>query len=224
MKNIKTKTNPRAAVKKNKTSVKKISLKIDKKTFPLYLAKVAVLVLVIGALYYFRGQFIVATVNGKPVTRVALIKELETQSGNAALNGMIVNILVLQEGKKQGIVITDQQVSDEIEAISQNLATQGQNLDVALAAQGITRKSLEKQIRIQKTAEGVVSKDISITEEEIDQYIVDNKDYIPTDMAEEDVRANSKQQLKQEKMSSLIQTLVERLQKEAGINHLFYKN
>ncbi len=201
-----------------------ISLKIDKKNLPQYLIKVAILAIVLGALYYFRGQFIVATVNNRPISRIALVKELETQAGKRTLDSLIINALVLQEGKKQGIVLTDEQIAIEIEAISQNLSAQGQSLEVALAAQGMTRQGLEKQILIQKTAEGIVKDNIEITDEEVDQYIEENKEYIPTDMSEEEVINSSKQQLEQQKMNTEIQTLIEKLQKEANINHLLYKN
>jgi len=217
MKNKTTKTNPKK--KEGRTGKK-----IKKMASANFLSKALIGVLVLAGLYYFRGQFIVATVNGKPITRIALIRELELQSGKTALDNIIINSLVLQEGRKKGVSVNDLAVQGEIETISQNLSSQGQDLDAALAAQGMTRKDLEKQILIQKTAEEIVKNDVEVTDEEISQYIEDNKDYIPSDMSEEDARNSAKEQLLQQKINTAIQDLVSRLQKDAKINNLLFGN
>jgi hypothetical protein len=214
MKNKKTENNQKKAGRKDCLKLSKSSTK--------HLPKIVGLMLVLAVLYLFKGQFVVATVNGKPITRFSLIKELELQSGKAVLESMIVNNLILQEGKNQAVLATDQQISEEIEIISQSLASQGQNLDVALAAQGMTKKDLEKQLLVQKTAQAIAAKDIEVTDEEIDEYIEENKDYIPSDMEEEEVRESTKQQLTQQKAGIAIQQLVEKLKSEAKINHFFY--
>jgi parvulin-like peptidyl-prolyl isomerase len=111
-----------------------------------------VFVLVMGGLL-LKKELVVATVNGQPISRLSLIREMEKSSGKQVLEGLIGKTLILQEAKKQNVFVGKEDVDQEIAKIEENFKNQGQDLNQLLAFQGMTRADLEKQIQLQKMAE-----------------------------------------------------------------------
>src|SRR5882724_9068411 len=66
-----------------------------------------ILILVMFALgaflYYARGIFVAAVVNGQPISRLSVIKETEKQSGKQALETIVRNTLIEQEARKANV-------------------------------------------------------------------------------------------------------------------------
>lgn len=173
-----------------------------------------------GLLYFFRSLFVAATVNGQPISRLELVRELEKQNGKQALNTIVTKTLVQQQAKKENISVSQDEVNVELKKIEDNLKKQGQNLDQVLQIQGLTRSGLEEQIRLQKLVEKMVGKDVTVSSKEIDDYIAKNKASYPegTDFTKE--RKTVQDQLRQQKLSNKIQTWLEKLQKDAKIDYL----
>ncbi len=87
---------------------------------------IVVFVLIIAALvYYEKGLVVAATVNGSPISRFAVIQELEKKSGKAALDSLITKKLIDEEASKKGVVITDVDVQTELGAIEKQVTSQG---------------------------------------------------------------------------------------------------
>jgi len=173
-----------------------------------------------GLLYYFRSLFVVATVNGEPISRISMVQELEKQGGKQALNSIVTKTLVQQEARKQNVTVSQDEINAELKKIEDNLKKQGQNLEQVLQIQGLTKSGLEEQIRLQKLVEKMVGKEVKITDKEIDDYIEKNKASYPegTDLKKE--RPTISEQLKQQKLSEKIQSWLEKLQKDAKIDYL----
>jgi len=201
--------------KKSKNPLFNIFSKISKRTLII----VFVILVLAGLIYYFKGQLIVATVNGEPISRFALIRQLEKQSGKQTLDSLITKILVLQEAKKQNIEIGSDEIEQEIKKLEETFKNQGQDLNQVLVAQGVTQEELREQIRMQKIVEKIVGKDITVTGEEIEDYLEKNKDSLPKDVTEE-IRNQVKKQLEQQKLSEKMQTWIQSLQDNAKINYL----
>lgn len=179
-----------------------------------------IVVAVILLLYIFRSVFVVATVNGQPISRLQLYQELEKQGGKQALSGIITETLITQEAAKEHVTVSDQEVNDQIKSIEQNLAKQGQKLDQVLTAQGMTQKQLTDQIKLQKLAEKMAAKNITVSDKEISDYIEQNKDNLPQGQDEKTLRASVSDRLKQQKVNDKIQSWLQNLQKNAKINYL----
>ncbi len=86
----------------------------------------------------FRNQFIVATVNGRPITRVNLLSELEKRNGKTVLDALVTQQLILQETEKRKITVSDKEVAGEVGKIEKSVSGQGQNLDLLLAQQNMS--------------------------------------------------------------------------------------
>ena len=186
----------------------------NKKTTTIFLV-----VLLLGLLYSFRGLFIAAMVNGKPITRLKIMTEAEKMQGTQVLDNLVMESLIEQKAREKGVQISAEAIEDQINQIRQDVTDQGQDFDQLLAFQGFTMDELRHQIRLQQIVETLVSADIEVTEEEIDQYIEDNQDFLPEEMEEEELRELVVDQLSQQKLSENYQQWSEGLRNEAKIEY-----
>jgi foldase protein PrsA len=131
----------------------------------------------------------------------------------------ILVLLILQEAKKQKVVISQEEIDQKMKELEDNFTSQGQNLDELLEAQNMTRNQLKEQIEIQLIIEKIVSQDVEVTDEEIATYFEANSDYFPEGSDLESVKEDIKQQLQQQKSSDLVQSWLDSLQENAQINY-----
>ena len=201
----------RFAFDKEKAIAKTKEVLNSKKTLTIL-----ILVFLVGAAFYFKDYFVVATVNGEPISRLAVIKKLEQQGGTATLDSMITEKLILSEAKKQGVSVTDDEVSQEIATIEEGIAAQGMTLEMALEQQGLQMESFKDSIRIQKTLRKLLGDKVAVTPEEVDKYIAENQMAVPAgqeDAAREQVTA----QMENQKLSQEAQAYIDGLREQAKI-------
>ncbi len=197
-------------------SAQKISSPVRlKKSYLLWAIGVIALIL---AIYLLRGMFIAATVNGQPISRIAVIRELERQGGKQALNSIVTKNLILQEAKKQNVTVNKEEIDKELKRIEDNIKRQGQTLDQALTLQGMTKENLVEQIRLQKMIEKIVGKDIKVADKEVDEYIAKNQESLPQDQERKVLGAQVKDQLRQQKLNEKVNSWIESLRKNAKIS------
>src|SRR3989344_7105617 len=186
MKNIQTPENQPSPIE-NKS--KYIILKL-RKPKPLVIAIViaAFLALILTALFFAKGLFIAATLNGSPISRLSVIKDLEKQGGKQTLEVIITQKLINTELAKQNISVTKEEVDQEIKKIEAQVTSQGGTLKDALAQQNMTEEKLREQITIQKKLEKLLGDKIAVSDAEIDAYVSENKVSPPKDVKTEDFR------------------------------------
>lgn len=190
----------------------------DKLRQPRVFIGLIVVILVVGA-FLLKGLFIAAIVNGEPITRVAIVKELEKQGGKQALSSMVNQVLILQEAKKKNVQATQAETDAALKQIEDSLKAQGQSLDTALAMQGMTRQDLLMQLKLRTLVEKLLADKTKVTDAEVADYIAKNRDTFPAEMTEAEIKTNVVEQLKQQKMGSASQAWLEELNKNAKINY-----
>lgn len=178
-----------------------------------------VAVVIIGVAIFARGFFIAATVNGSPISRWSVIKELEKQGGKQVVESLISKKLIEAELGKQKISVTKEAIDGEIKKIETQLSSQGQNLKDALATQGMTEEKLREQITIQKKLETLLADKTAVTATEIDAYIKTSKATPPKDVKMEDFKKQIGDQLKQQKFQQEAEKWVSDLTKNAKIKY-----
>ncbi len=183
-----------------------------------YVAVVLGILILVTIVYLGRNLIVAAMVNGQPISRLSVVRELESQGGKQALDSLITKQLILQEARKKNVAVSSSDVDAEMKKISDNLAQQGQKLDQVLSLQGMTRDQLVEQIKLQKMLEKMVGK-IEVTEKEVDDYITNNQESLPTDQDEASIAANVKTSLTQQKLNEKAQSMLEALRKNANINY-----
>jgi len=170
-------------------------------------------------LYFFRGLFVVALVNNKPITRLSLIRRLEKESGQAVLENLVINELILQEARKKGVSISPEDIQEEINNITEIVEAQGTTLEAALSMQGQTIDDLTENIKIQKIAEEILKDEIQVSDEEVSEYFEENKEFYE-DKEFVDMEEEIKEQLSQEKLQVKFSELLENLKNESDIRYL----
>lgn len=175
--------------------------------------------LILVALFFAKGLFVAATVNGSPISRLSIIRELEKQGGKQTLEAIIDQKLIDAELSKQNITATQEEIDEEMKKIEEQVAVQGITLKQALEAQGMTEEKLREQISVQKKLEKLLADKMVVTEAEIDAYIKDNGATIPKDIKMEELRVQVKEQLKQQKFQQEAQKWVSDLTANASIKY-----
>ncbi|MGB3922236.1 MAG: SurA N-terminal domain-containing protein [Minisyncoccia bacterium] len=190
-----------------------------KRSKPLVIAIGVAAILILVVLFFAKGIFVAATVNGSPISRLSVIKELEKQGGNQTLEAIIDKKLIETELNKQNITVTKEEVDGEIKKIEEQVASQGGTLDQALTMQGMTREKLIEQIIIQKKLEKLLADKVVVTDAEVDKYLKDSKATPPKDVKMEDFRKQISEELKQQKFQEEAQGWVSDLTANAKIKY-----
>ena len=222
MENIPTSENQLPPTENEPTSVESKPAYIHfkfKKPKLLIIAIVAAVLLVFAALFFFKGLFVVAMVNGSPISRLAVIKELEKQGGKQTLDALVDQKLIETELNKQNISVTQEEVDEEIKKIEAQVTSQGGTLEAALAQQGMTEEKLREQITVQKKLEKLLADKVMVSDVEIDTYIKDNKAIPPKDVKMEDFRKQVGEQLRGQKFQQEAQKWISDLKASAKIKY-----
>ena len=195
--------------------------KADKKSIKISIktAMIIAVILVIGALaYFYKGLLIAATVNGSPISRLAVIKEVEKASGKNALDSLITKKLIENEVRAKKITISDDEVNNEIDAIKVRVAGNpgGGSLEVALAAQSMTMNDLKDRILLQKRIEKLIADKLNVTDEEVAQFVKDNKVSI-TKGQEAAMTDQIKSQIRNQKLNAEAKIFIDALKSKAKI-------
>lgn len=179
---------------------------------------IIIIVLVILALlaFRFKNLFIVATVNGKPITRLAFEKELNSKFGEQTLENMISEQIILSEAKNKGVTVEKADVDSKVKEIEERLKGQIA-LDEALKAQGLTKESFEKQLEVQLIIDKMFDKEATISDKEIDEYLSQNQEALASSTDPAKLREDIYQTLKQQKVGDLFDKWFTEAKQKANI-------
>lgn len=198
--------------------------KISQKTIPttkisrkINFYPVFALIAIIGIVYAYYRFGIVATVNGMPISRTAYLRNLEKQDKKQTIKQMANEALVFQEASKKGITIDKSVIDAEVASVEAKIKTQGETLEAALTAEGMTITDLEEQIRLQKIVEKLANPNVDITQAQIDEYLKANKSLLPSGYSKEQLQDLAKTQLITDAKNTAIDTWFTNLLKTAKI-------
>ncbi len=185
---------------------------------PVIIFPVVIAVLLLSAASLkFRKQIFVARVNGRPVYRWELVRELEKNYGSQVLDSLVVQKLVYQEAAKQGVAVSSEEINEEIENLEKTAEAQGANLDQVLGMYGVNRSGLEETLRYQLLVTKLVDADVSVSDEEIDKYWEENQDQFMEGTKKEDIVETLRESLSRQKTDQKISEWLQNLQESAEI-------
>jgi len=101
------------------------------------------------------------------------------------LQTLIENRIQLQQAERDKVVIEDAELNDNVAEIMKKLkAKDDKEFEEIIKAQGLTveavRKRLREQLMVQRVIRRKVALRISVTEQEIDKYLADNREKLET--------------------------------------------
>jgi foldase protein PrsA len=175
----------------------------------------AVVLLLILAAWFGRSFYIAATINGSPITRIELNKQLLDRFGEQTLDQLITQKLVEAEIKKQKVVITSAEVDSRVQEIEKTLP-QGMSLEEAVKMQGSTLEELRNQLALQMGVNKMLEDRVEVSDAEIDNFIKENSQILTaTDAAAQ--KEEAKAAIKDQKLGELIQSWLEELKNNAKV-------
>jgi foldase protein PrsA len=169
-----------------------------------------------GLLYYFKGFFVVAVVNGTPITQLELISDLEKTYGSQEVDNLVTKKLIMQEARKQNITVTDKDVQDQLDTLDKTFKDQGSSMDQYLSYSGITMDQMKENIRLRSMLEQILKDKVSVSDDEIKKYYDDNKTTF-ADKTLDQVKSQISDQLSQNKLSTEFQTWMQDLRGKSKI-------
>ncbi len=178
---------------------------------------VGTIIVIAALLFYFRGAFVAAMVNGSFISRASLDRELEKASGKQILDGLVTKKLV--EESVKGINVSKEEVDAAKKTIEDQLQSQNMTLDSALKARGMSMQDFTNQITIQTKLQKLFADKVQVTPEEIAKFIKDSKLTVPKGSKPEDFNVQVAAQLKQQKFSQEVTKLVADLKAKAKITY-----
>jgi peptidyl-prolyl cis-trans isomerase SurA len=101
------------------------------------------------------------------------------------LQNLIENRIQLQQAEREKVVIEDSEIAENIADVMKKLkVTDEKQFDEVMKSQGLTmeavRKRMREQLMVQRVIRRKVALRISVTEQEIDKYLVDNREKLET--------------------------------------------
>jgi parvulin-like peptidyl-prolyl isomerase len=179
---------------------------------------ILVIIVILALAYFYKGLFIAATINGTPISRLTIIQKLEKAYGSSTLDSLIVEKLIENEAKAKGIAVSDDEVNAEIKKVEDQISAQGSTLGAELSAQGMSMDDFKNQIIFRMKVEKLLGDKINVTDEEVEQYIKDNKVTIPSGQ-EAVARDQIKSSLSDQKLNTEAPTLISGLKSKASIQY-----
>ncbi len=197
----------------------------DLKVRRLYLIAALVIIALIGLIVYYRQLFVVAIVNGQPITRLTYIQETEgvylqdqrVTAGKQALNQLVTKTLLYQEAARRHISVSEKEVNDEVNNTRKMLEKQNQKLEEALTLQGDSLPAYEDRIRTQKLIQKLIGK-VTVSDKEVDDYIKQNEANLQG-LSGDDLKNQVKQTLESQKSNEKLQALIQSLQQKAKVTY-----
>ncbi len=120
----------------------------------------------------------VALVNGEKIKRSDLYELMYRQGGKDLLDSLIIEKLILQEGKKNGVSVSEEDVDAEIkEIIEQHFMGSEDQFSSYLENQDISEETIRHELRVNLMAREIVLADLEITDKEAREYFEENREY-----------------------------------------------
>lgn len=201
------------------TQVDTASASLQPDTLQKKIRAVLLVALLFSVIYYFRDLFIVAIVNGQPVTRFEVIRDLEKQAGKGAASALVSKKLIAMEADKKGISVDQKDIDARITAIEKDLKSSGQTLDEVLKLQGVTRKEVEEQTRLQLMLKKLLKDKIAVKDADVDAAVKEQAESKPKDMSDAEFKEQVRTSLEEQQFSFEAQSYIQELQNNAKITY-----
>ncbi len=177
----------------------------------------AVIVLAI-LLWKFKTLFVVAIVNGRPVTRYELEQKLMGRYGKQTLDEIVSERLVTEKAQEDKVMVTANNIEAKIADLTKMLAGRT-SLEAALEQQGMTMEEFRRQVYLQALVEKIAEPQVKIDDKEIADYIEQNQGFM-TATEEGAIREEAVTALKRQKTSEIFAKIFADLKAKAKVINL----
>lgn len=164
-----------------------------------------VLIVALGTVLFllaqkYRSKFLAGTVNSSPITRYELNQKMAEKYGKETFDAIVSERLLNSELKKNNIVVSDQEISDEMDKIIKDYGSEDA-FKAALDQYGLTPEKARESVKQSLSLKKLIEKNykIEISEDAIKKYYTDNTNLF-TGKKLEEVSSNIKETLYQQEV------------------------
>lgn len=186
-----------------------------KRTLNWKIGLIVLSVIFVALLSVNRGWLVAAVVNGKPIFSWELNNSLRDRYGEQTLEGLIGEQLIESEARSQGVVVTETEVDAKQQEVLSSLG-ENVNLEEFLQFQGMTIADFRHQLRVQLLVERLLTRDLTVTDEDIDEYIASNAAML-TATAPAELREEARQAIVNNAVSEKLQSWFSELRQKASV-------
>lgn len=162
----------------------------------------------------------IAFINGQPISVSEVIKIYTSDDKESVLDKIIAEKLLEYEAKKRNIQVTADEVAREIERAEKRAIENGMTMAQLLEESDQTAKELEKNTRLRIIVYKILSEDIELSEDEIDDYIRENPQ-LYENLNEDDVREDIRRLLIDAKLNDEYNTWIQEAKASSEVQYLF---
>ena len=174
-----------------------------------------IVVLLAALAYRYKSLFVVAVVNGHPITRFALDDTLTKQYGSQTLDNMISEEIINQEIAKNHIQVSSSQIDQKVAEITSGLP-EGVTLSQALDYQGMTETDFRNQVKMQIAIDQILGPQINVSDNEVEQYIATNSAQFKS-ASPSAAQASARNILERQKESDAFNTWFSQIRQQANV-------
>ena len=162
-----------------KFDMKKLKLaELKSKKWFMPLVYVLIFVLAFGLVdfmvQYLNNGYSMAVVNGVRISKSEYYSRLDKAYGAQASSALIDEELILQEGAKQKVTVTQGDIDTKVADIKTSLGGDTQ-FQAALTANNITLSDLQRQIKLQIITTKILQPTLKYTEQDVIDFFNQNK-------------------------------------------------
>jgi foldase protein PrsA len=183
---------------------------------PMQVVGIAVLVIALVVLFAAKNGWIVAAVvNGMPIFRWDLTTVLTNRYGQQTLDSMVTEKLITAEAEKANVSVSQTDIDARAKEI---LSSFGSNLtiDDFLRLQGMKRSDFDNQIKLQIEVQRLLTKGLSISDNDIEGYIASNHaTLVATDPAK--LKEEARQAILDQKVSEQFDSWLQALRQKSSV-------
>ncbi len=163
----------RTKVRRNEIRKEDVFLKLSRNMLSLVVMSLLA-VLALGASVQAEDS-VIASINGREITRERFYEALESEFGAMVLQQMIIEELLSARQDELGVEVTDEMFSEYIMRIVSQLGGEA-GLQQFLAQNQISMAQLEEQIYWNLLLTELTQAEVEITDEELEAWFEDNKE------------------------------------------------
>lgn len=134
-----------------------------------------------GLLYIFYlqpRQQVVVTINGENITRDELYEAMYEQVGEDTLEDLIMMRLIMQEGERLGLSVTEADIDEEIDSIVDlHFGGQKEQLLMAMEYYGMDMDGFRKNLKVGMMEEKIARSRLDFTDEEVREFFDENREH-----------------------------------------------
>jgi len=166
----------------------------------------------------YRGVFVAGMVNTHPITKMELVSRMEERYGQAAFDEIVSEYLLMDAAKKNGILVTANEIDAEIATNEAQLGGKDALRQMAKTAGITTEDQLRKFFNLKLTVTKLQEKLFpeTVTDEEIKKYFDENKEVYAKKKYEE-VKDSIRTELAQQKVAEKFSSWFTKLRTDAKI-------